>query len=135
MRQRFLGIPLGTQVFEVAGVEKVYYDTVDSWTMNAAPTAEPDTTSMSPSAIFLIVGQILKLLLIPIYGISTYITMIRLSGNSDASLFFEVGLLGPRARFSRLKRSRNSAEIRGIATWLSTALGVPIERRDRRSPE
>ena len=135
MRRRFLGIPFGTREFHVAGFDKVYYDTVDSWTLNVAPTASPDTTRFSLSAMLSLLAPLFRFWRLCLSAFFAYIVLARLSGNSDTKLFFEVGFLGPRDRFLRLKRSRDSAKIRAVAGWLSQILGFPIERRDRRSPE
>jgi hypothetical protein len=135
VRRRFLGIPAGTQEFRVVGFDKVYYDTVDSWTTNVAPTAASDTTSFSFSALLSLLAQLFKFLALLFVGFLPYLLLVRLSGNSDAKLFFEVGLIGPRDKFLRLKESHDSAQAREFAEWLSETLGLPIERRDRRSPD
>ncbi len=106
----------------MVGFDKVYYDTLDSWTVNVATTADPGATSFSLSAMFAIVVRFLMIFVAVFYGLLMYWVIMRLSGNSDASLLFEVGFLGPGDRYLRLKRSRNSAEIREVAEWLSATL-------------
>ena len=135
MRYRFLGIPLGTREYHIAGFDKVYYDTIDAWTQNVGPTASPDATKLSLSAMCSLLAQLFQLLVALSCGLVVYLVVVRLSGDSDAKLLFEVGFLGPRDRFLRLTRSRNSANMREVAAWLSETLALPIERRDRRSPD
>jgi hypothetical protein len=136
MQRRVLGIPAGTREFQVVGFNKVYYDTLDSWTRGLAPTAAPGTTRISFSGILTLVMRFFQLLA-PIL-MSMHYHWQRFS-SSDASptefFFFEVGLLGPQDKSLRLKQSLDAAKIRAIAVWLSETLGVPIERRDRRSPD
>jgi hypothetical protein len=55
-------------------------------------------------------------------------------GAGEENYCFEVGLLGPRREPIPLKQSGDSAEIRKIVTWLSETIGIPTERRDRRTP-
>jgi hypothetical protein len=131
MRRRFLGIPVGAKEFAVVGFNKVYYDTVDSWSAGVAPTAAPGTTAFSLSAL----PSLLRLLFAILLLCGGNWLLARLAGNSDTQLLFEVGFLGPREKFLRLRLGRNSAKMRAIATWLSESLGFPVERRDRRSPQ
>ncbi len=130
MKRSFLGIPRGTREFRVAGFDKVYYDTLDSLSLNVAPTAEPGETKFSLSALLPILNRLFVFLLCG--GLALYL-LVRFSGNSESGLLFEVGFLGPRDKYLRLKRSRDSAASRELAVWLSETLGLPLQRRDRRS--
>jgi hypothetical protein len=139
MRTRFLGIGLGSQEFEVVGFNKVYYDTLDSWTRRLPPTASVESPGISFTGLLTLAIRTLKMAA-PFF-ISIYFQMYYLwrtlgsSTNSDSeAFFFEVGLLGPNGKSLRLKQSPNSQKIRAIATWLSSVMRVPVERRDRRSP-
>jgi hypothetical protein len=132
MKRSFLGIPLGTREFRVAGFDKVYYDTLDSLSLNVAPTAEPGETKFSLWALLPILNRLFVFLLCG--GLALYF-FVRFSGNSESGLLFEVGFLGPRDKYLRLKRSRDSAASRELAVWLSETLGLPLQRRDRRSPD
>ncbi len=136
IRRRVLGIPVGTREFQVAGFDKVYYDTVDSWTRNVSPAASPGTTSFSLVGIFSLVLRLLELL--ASLCLAMHYRWRRWNSSDDSQIdffFFEAGLLGPHDRFLRLKQSPDSAEIRVLAEWLAGTLGLPIMRRDRRSPE
>jgi hypothetical protein len=136
MRRRFLGIPLGTQEFRVFGFDKVYYDTVDSWTRNVSPTASEDTNRFSMAAIVSLLVWLFKVLAALYVAVHYHFHNFQSSDDSQTEFFFfEVGLLGPHDKFLRLKQSQDSAKVRAIAGWLSDTLGMPIVRRDRRSRE
>lgn len=132
MKRNFLGIARGTQEFRLAGFDRVYYDTLDSLSLNVAPTAEPGETKFSLSALLPILNRLVVFLLCG--GLVLYL-FVKFSGNSESGLLFEVGFLGPSDNYLRLKRSRDSAASRELAVWLSETLGLPLQRRDRRSPD
>ena len=132
MKWSFLGIPRGTRELRVAGFDKVYYDTLDSLSLNVAPTAEPGETKFSLSALLPILNRLFVFLFCG--GLALYL-FVRFSGNSESGPLFEVGFLGPRDKYLRLKRSRDSAASRELAIWLSETLALPLQRRDRRSPD
>jgi hypothetical protein len=121
MKRSFLGIPFGTREFRVAGFDKVYYDTLDALSWNVPPTAEAGETKFSLSTLLLFCG-----------GLALYL-FVGFSGDLESGLLFEVGFLGPRNKYLRLKRSHKSSASRELAIWLSETLGLPLQRRDRRS--
>ena len=102
MRRRLFGMPLDTRELHLAGFDKVYYDTVDSWTLNVAPTDSPEATKFSLSAMLSLLVQLLKLLAVFTCGLVPYLLLVRLTGNANSQLLFEVGFLGPQDRFLRV---------------------------------
>ena len=101
MKRSFLGIPLGTREFQVAGFNKVYYDTLDSLSLNVTPTAEPGETRFSLSALLPILNRLFVFLLCG--GLALYF-FVRVSGNS------ENGLLSRSASWARGRRICGSSE-------------------------
>ena len=102
--------------FDLTGYDAVYYDTLDAPGRSAAG----NTARLAGALAIILGGLAFGWLIIP-------------RVENEQEFGFEVGLRGPDRPPIPLHRSKESAEVREIATWLSDATGLLVKREDRRT--
>jgi hypothetical protein len=102
---------------DLTGYDTVYYDTLDP---SASQSGVGTAIGLAVWLAFMLAAlSVRRIFAEPVETYEEY--------------SFEVGLAGPDRTPIPLHRSRESAKVREIATWLSGATGLPIKRHDRRS--